>query len=318
MLIYNQLDKIELVVGMKELLEEYGRYLLVERGLSLNTYKGYLSDLKKFEKFLIDNNISSFEKVKKNDIISYLEYLSNEVQSISINRQLVSIRNFYLFLLMEEKIKVNPCETISNPKINKKIPSVLSLEEILAMINTIKDDIYGKRDKAMLTLMYSCGLRVSELISIKISDLYFQEALIKCKGKGSKERIIPINDYAIEILNDYLLFSRKELLKDKKSSSYVFLNKNGNPLSRIYFWKLIKNYALKAGIKKEIYPHTLRHSFATHLLENGANLRIIQTLLGHENITTTQVYTHISSSSLQENYQKFHGKIKHLNSQNKK
>ncbi len=318
MLIYKQLAKIELVIKVNELLEEYGRYLLVERGLSLNTYKGYLSDLKKFKVFLINNNISSFEEVTKKDITSYLEYLSDNVQSISINRQLVSLRNFYLFLLVEEKIKINPCETISNPKINKKIPSVLSLEEILAMINVIKDDIYGKRDKAMLTLMYSCGLRVGELVSLKVSDLYFQEALIKCKGKGSKERIIPVNDYAIQILTEYLSFSRKELLKDKKSSSYLFLNKNGNPLSRVYFWKLIKNYALKAGIKKEIYPHTLRHSFATHLLENGANLRIIQTLLGHENITTTQVYTHISSASLQENYQKYHNKIKPLNSQNKK
>lgn len=297
---------------MDEMLEEYGRYLIVEKGVSLNTYKAYLSDLKKFQEFLTQQKITSFIEVNNKQIASYINHLSKNVQSVSINRHLVSIRNFYLYLLQEEKINKNPCETIENPQIRKKIPLVLTLDEILALLSCIKDDIQGKRDKAMLTLMYSCGLRVSELISIKISDLFIKESLIKCKGKGSKERVIPINDYACSILQTYIQESRKYLLENKKSSAYLFLNRQGNHLSRVYFWKMVKKYAVKAGIKKEIYPHTLRHSFATHLLENGANLRIIQTLLGHANITTTQIYTHISSSSLQESYSKYRGKIKKI------
>lgn len=297
---------------MDEMLEEYGRYLIVEKGVSLNTYKAYLSDLKKFQEFLTQQKITSFIEVNNKQIVSYINHLSKNVQSVSINRHLVSIRNFYLYLLQEEKINENPCETIENPQIRKKIPLVLTLDEILALLSCIKDDIQGKRDKAMLTLMYSCGLRVSELISIKISDLFIKESLIKCKGKGSKERVIPINDYACLILQTYIQESRKYLLENKKSSAYLFLNRQGNHLSRVYFWKMVKKYAVKAGIKKEIYPHTLRHSFATHLLENGANLRIIQTLLGHANITTTQIYTHISSSSLQESYSKYRGKIKKI------
>lgn len=297
---------------MKEMLEEYGRYLIVEKGVSLNTCKSYLSDLKKFQYFLEENKITSFIDVTDHQIISYINHLSKHIQSVSINRNLVSIRNFYLYLLQEEKITKNPCEKIENPQIRKKIPSVLTLDEILALISSINDDVQGQRDKAMLTLMYSCGLRVSELVSIKISDLFIKEALIKCKGKGSKERVIPINDYACSILQKYIQESRKQLLDNKKSSAYLFLNRQGNALSRVYFWKIVKKYALKAGIKKEIHPHTLRHSFATHLLENGANLRIIQTLLGHANITTTQIYTHISSASLQENYSKYRGKIKKI------
>ncbi|MBE6124286.1 MAG: site-specific tyrosine recombinase XerD [Erysipelotrichaceae bacterium] len=294
---------------MEELIAEYGRYLVVEKGVSLNTHKGYLSDLNKFKLFLKEQKVSSFDSVTKEQIKLYIEVLREKVESITVNRNLVSIRNFYNFLLLEQRVKENPCETIVNPKINKKIPTVLSLEEVLSLLEIIDEDLYGKRDKAMLTLMYSCGLRVSELVNLKINDLFLQEALIKCKGKGSKERVIPINEYAITILLSYINDSRKKMLVEKKSASYLFLNKNGNQLSRVYFWKMVKKYAVKAKIKKEIYPHTLRHSFATHLLENGANLRIIQTLLGHENITTTQVYTHISSASLQENYQRYHQKI---------
>ncbi len=289
---------------MNSEIEEYSHYIIVEKGLSKNTYKSYFDDINKFKEYLISKKITSFGDVDREVIVGYLKFIGDKISPKSVNRHIVSLRNFYLFLLEENKIEENPFEKIENLSIKRKLPTILTVDEVIALIESTSKDKYGLRDKAMIALMYSCGLRVSELVTLKVSDLFLQEKLVKCKGKGSKERMVPINDYAISVVTDYMKESRNELLGNKKSG-FLFLNNKGNVISREYFWKIIKYLALKANITKDIHPHTLRHSFATHLLENGANLRIIQTLLGHSDITTTQIYTHVSSASLAENYAKY-------------
>ena len=286
---------------------DYLHYLTVERGLSANTIDSYHNDLTQFTIFLKQQEILSFSQVKRQDITSYLEAeTAQKKANSSIIRSVTSLRRFFQYLVHEKKINVDPMSLIDTPKQQKHLPEVLSRQEVerlLASPNASKT--LGLRDKAILELMYATGLRVSEAINLKLPDLHLPVGLIKTIGKGQKERIIPIGDTAAHWIQVYIEQSRGKLLKEKRSN-YLFLNFHGNKLTRQGVWKNLKLYVQKAGITKHITPHTLRHSFATHILENGADLRTVQELLGHADISTTQIYTHLSKRRLSEIYEKTH------------
>ena len=230
----------------------------------------------------------------------------------SMSRELSSIRAFHKFLHLEGIVHENVALALASPKKDKKLPTVLSVEEVMKILSLLNDDTpYNARNHAMIEVMYACGLRVSELVNLKISELHLTSKMISTTGKGTKERLVPINDYAAKVLKNYIIEHRPKLLK-KQSSPYVFLNNLGEPISRQSFFILIKKLCTEAGIQKEISPHTLRHSFATHLLEAGTDLRLIQEMLGHEDISTTQIYTHLSKQKIKDVYKTSHprgGKI---------
>ena len=277
---------------MKEI---YKNYLLTERNLSLDTIYAYISDINQLLSFTISNRIT------ETSIDDYFVKLNkSQFLDSSINRKMSSIRAFFRFLYEENYISDNPAKNINTPHILRKLPDVLTQNEILKILdecdlNTMK----GKRDRAMIEVAYGSGLRVSELINIKLSDIDFDESLIRIYGKGKKERIVPIGQFGISYTKIYINDVRHNL-KNFLNSDILFLNMNGNPITRMGFWKILKFYTLKAGIKKHVSPHTLRHSFATHLLEGGADLRSIQEMLGHSSITTTEIYTHIDREYLKE------------------
>ena len=284
---------------MNEEINDYLHYLTIERGLSLNTRKSYERDLLQYLHYLEDEQITSWQDVDRYVVINYLEKMHDEKKApATVTRMITSLRRFHQFLRQERLTDHDPMQHIDTPKKVQKLPSTLSLTEVERLIetpDTTKN--LGIRDRAILEVMYATGMRVSELVGLKLSDLHLSLGLVQTLGKGDKERIIPLGDYAIQWLERYLDEARP-LLVANPSETHVFVNHHGTGLSRQGIWKNLKQLVREAGINKEVTPHTLRHSFATHLLENGADLRTVQELLGHADISTTQIYTHITKKRM--------------------
>lgn len=295
-------------MGMTHDLDEFVHFIKVERGLSQNTIAAYLRDLKQYERFLCEKKgCTTYQEVTRADIQDYLYTVKSSGKSTATLARLVtSIRTFHQFLQREKWTDHDPSSLITPPKIDKRLPKVLSLEEVDALL-TIPDGRtpFGLRNKAMLETLYATGIRVSELLSLHISDAHVSMGFVRVIGKGDKERIVPLGRQAAEAISIYLERGRSQLLK-KHACDHLFLNHHGKPLSRQGFWKIIKQLATEAAIRRPLSPHTLRHSFATHLLENGADLRAVQEMLGHADISTTQIYTHVSKSRMKDVYQAFH------------
>ena len=292
---------------MQELLDAFLNYLAVERGLSRNTIVSYQEDINAYINFLTGMHINSFSLTKKKDITDFM--LSQKDRGLapnSVARRLAAIKALYRFLVRERILKTDPSNLIDSPKLWKKIPQTLSANEVEALLSqpNIRNR-QGIRDKAILETLYATGMRVSEAVNLKTGNLNLEVGFLRCTGKGNKERIIPLGRKAISSLKRYLGVSRPQHLKNKESD-FLFLNRFGKKISRQSLWKIIKRYAKYARIKKPIRPHILRHSFATHLLERGADLRSVQEMLGHANISTTQIYTHISKERLKAIHRMFH------------
>lgn len=288
----------EFKMDNETLIKNFCDYLIMERNYSNNTMLAYRNDVSHFAIFIKKELLD----VNSDDISKYLKYHEN-LSNKTISHEISSFKSFFDYYEKIGKIKRNPTEKITRPKLDKKLPTVLSLEEISSLLNIEINNQYDARNKAIMELLYSSGLRISELINLELANIDLDEDLIRVMGKGSKERIVPLGDYAIEAISTYINDYRP--LLNKKNSSYIFLNNRGYPISRQFIFKTIKLECIKKGIKKNISPHTLRHTFATHLLKNGADLRIIQELLGHENIATTQIYTHITNDELKNEYNDF-------------
>ena len=289
---------------MKEYLKEYLITLRIERNLSPKTCDAYKRDLTDYLSFIKAEKIT---KITQMDVRNYIRELNNrELAPSSISRRFSSIRSYHKFLSAEKLMNDNPTVILSGPKSPKKLPSVLSENEISSIINCIEETSqFGKRDKAIIEMLYSCGLRVSELCDLDLSNLFLDDDLIRIFGKGMKERLLPIGKRAKAYLNNYLIHVRPGF-KKKDQFSTVFLSRNGKPLTRAMINKIINKWSSLSGISKTVSPHTLRHSFATHLLEGGADLRFVQALLGHSDITTTQIYTHLDKEHLKEVYKTHH------------
>lgn len=292
---------------MRGLIDTFLNYISVERGLSQNTISSYRRDLNLYVDFLTNNRIDALSKTTKNDIVNFMMFQKDQGLNVnSISRRLTAVRIFYRFLVRERILKTDPSSLVDSPKTWKKIPEALSVNEIELLLHQPNiRQIQGIRDKAILEVLYATGMRVSEAVNLKIDSSNFDVGFVRCIGKGNKERIIPLGKKAIESVKKYLSASRPNFLK-KKESDFLFLNRFGSKISRQSLWKLIKRYALNAQIKKPIKPHILRHSFATHLLEHGADLRSVQEMLGHSNISTTQIYTHINKDRLKTIHKTFH------------
>ncbi|MCF7886968.1 MAG: site-specific tyrosine recombinase XerD [Candidatus Omnitrophica bacterium] len=295
---------------MNTYIEAFFDYLSVERGLALNSIKSYKTDLNKYKKYLNKLGIDNPRKVKREDISEFIFSLRSSLSIRTISRILSSVKNFYQFLLREKIISHDPSSLIESPKLEKKIPSFLTSQEVVMVLKApnLKNN-RGIRARAILEVMYATGLRVSELVDLKTQDVNLEVGFIKCKGKGSKERIVPLGNTANHFIKKYKQQARPSLLKEKESI-FLFLAQGGHKLSRQTVWKIIKAMVKKAKIKKKVSPHTLRHSFATHLIEGGADLRSVQEMLGHANITTTQIYTHINQTRLKEIHNQFHPRSK--------
>ncbi|WP_050615637.1 site-specific tyrosine recombinase XerD [Bacillus testis] len=294
---------------MEDALKDFMHFLTVEKGLAKNTIVSYERDLKSYIRFLVHvEQLTDLNAVRRGNIVAFLSGLKQEEKSSkTIARHIASIRSFHQFLLREKQTEHDPSVHIDTPQKERTLPKVLSMEEVEALLDAPKGtDGFGLRDQAMLELMYATGMRVSELISLDVSDVHGTMGFVRCVGKGSKERIIPIGKTALAAIDRYLDKGRPLLANPKKSCDALFLNHHGGRLSRQGFWKILKGLALKANIEKELTPHTLRHSFATHLLMNGADLRSVQEMLGHADISTTQIYTHITNTRLKDVYTKFH------------
>ncbi len=292
---------------MKELIDSFLDYLSVERNLAKNTIIAYRQDLNIYLDFILKRGLTVLSKISKNDIVEFMLFEKEQrIAPNSISRRLAAIRMFHRFLARERVLKNDPTTLIDSPKLWKKIPDTLSLNEVESLINQPDPrDCQGARDKAILETLYATGMRVSELADLKINAVNLDIGFLRCIGKGNKERIIPLGKKAIHSIKRYLDFSRKNFLKNK-TSDFLFLSRSQDALSRQSIWKLIKRYAKEAKIKKTVKVHTLRHSFATHLLERGADLRSVQEMLGHSNISTTQIYTHIDKERLKAVHKLFH------------
>ncbi len=293
---------------MESFLKEYLSFLKLERNLSGNTISSYKNDITSLLHYLSERGISDPSDITFSHLIEFFKTLSEVCLSNSTAaRYFSSIKSFFKYLFEIKYIQENPIERLSSPKLAKNLPVVLTIEEIDSIITEpdAKNKL-GLRDKALLELLYACGLRVSELINLKISDLFLKEEVIRVFGKGSKERIVPIGSSAITWIENYLLNSRPLLEKKSKSESILLLNNRATKLSRMGVWKIIDKHTKTAGIKKDVHPHTFRHSFATHLLEGGADLRAVQEMLGHADISTTQIYTHIDRDYIKQVHKDFH------------
>jgi len=291
----------------KDMLETFLTYLVVIKGLSKNTSQSYKTDIEKLFAFVERKELDSITRLKPNLISEFLAELNISGLNISsINRCIVSIKQFFKYLMLENIIETDPTADLVSPRMKKTIPDVLSLEDIEKILN-VPDltKFEGIRDSAMLEVLYASGLRVTELVELKQVNINYDHGYLIVMGKGSKERIVPIGLTSIKKINDYLELSRPHLVKNELSD-YLFITRRGTCFTRQGFWKLIKAYAKEAGIVKNISPHTIRHSFATHLLERGADLRTIQLLLGHSDISTTQIYTHVETKRLREIHKKYH------------
>lgn len=293
---------------MEVFLKEYLSILRFEKNLSENTTNSYRTDLQKFLNFIREHDLTDLNQVTFKHLTEFFEYQKKDgIDSSTTARYMSSLKGFFGYLEDNDYIEKNPTTRLSSVKKSRKLPAVLSfpeIERILSSPNT--EEITGLRDKAILETFYSSGLRVSELINLKVNDLYFADEVVRVFGKGSKERIVPMGSSAINWLKEYLTKARPMLEKKNKSQNYVFLNKRGTKLSRMWIWKIVNRYAQEAGITKEIHPHTFRHSFATHLLEGGADLRAVQEMLGHADISTTQIYTHIDRNYIKQVHKEHH------------
>ena len=279
---------------------KYKRYLLLEKGLSANSIDAYMTDLQKLADFANNKNLI-FSEIKLSHLEEFLAELHDQgLKARSMARVISGIKSFFHFLVLDGFIKDNPSRLLEAPKIGLKLPVVLSVEEIDSILGAIDvSTAEGTRNYAIIETLYSCGLRVSELTNLRFSDLFFDEGFIRVQGKGSKQRLVPISETAIQKIKNYLQHRSQQIVK-KGSEDIVFLSSRGTAISRITVFHYIKQYAQTVGIEKEISPHVFRHSFATHLLERGANIRVIQEMLGHEKITTTEIYTHIDRSFLRQ------------------
>jgi integrase/recombinase XerD len=292
---------------MEKTLKDFIYYLAVEKGLAKNTLESYERDLKGFLSYLQKEAVGGVEEIKRSHILGYMAHLrSKGLAASTVSRSLASIRSFFHFLLKERYVQENPANDMESPKQEKKLPKVISMSEIDFLLKQPDETkTSGIRDKAMLELLYATGIRVTELIDLCINDVNTESGYIRCLGKGSKERIVPIGTLAIQKVKDYIGKGRPKMVKELNEQA-LFVNQHGHRLTRQGFWKILKKYARQAGINKEITPHTLRHSFATHLLENGADLRSVQEMLGHADISTTQIYTQVSKRKLRDVYERSH------------
>ena len=292
---------------MDALVDQYLQYILVEKGLAAQTIAAYSRDLVRYIRYLKKNRITKIQHADTAIILRYLIHLRNRgLGTTSRARHLVTIRGFYRFLVQEKYLSANHAKVVDLPKRQVTLPDVLSVDEVRNLLETPEPTtLAGYRDVAMLELLYAAGLRVSELINLKLLDVNLEACFVRVTGKGSKERVVPFGSYAKLHLDSYLEFARPGQLK-QRVSPYLFIARAGQPMSRQGFWKLLRKYALKSGLTKHITPHTLRHSFATHLLEGGADLRTVQVMLGHVDIATTQIYTHVAQKHLKEIHTKFH------------
>jgi len=290
------------------ILQNYQYYLQIEKGLSINTIDSYSRDIKKLIKYLEENEITiSPIAIKQDEIQEFIYTTSKLINARSQARLISGLRNFFNYLVFEEYRKENPIDLIETPKIGRKLPDTLAIEEIDLLISAIDlSEPQGERNRTILETLYSCGLRVSELINLKISNLFFDEGFIQVIGKGNKQRFVPINIHTQKFILLYINNIRTHITISKGFEDYVFLNRRGKNLTRVMIFTIIKNLTVKAGIKKKISPHTFRHSFATHLLERGADLRAIQQMLGHESITTTEIYMHLDKSFLKQVMNSYH------------
>lgn len=288
-------------------IEAFVDYVLVERGLAANTVAAYRRDLQQWAAFLLERGRRSFGKASQDDLLVYLERMRRQARARStVCRKLSALRGFYAFLVRERGLKANVTENVDLPKPAKQIPQTLGVHEVQALLDA--PDVTrseGIRDRAMLYLLYACGLRVSELVGLQVRDVNISEGFVRCVGKGSKERIVPVAKRAVEMVEFYLRNVRPEFCRDAAEGA-LFLTQRGRPLHRGSFWRIVKQHARRAGIERNVSPHTLRHSFATHLLAGGVNLRSIQEMLGHADITTTQIYTRVARDRLRRVYDETH------------
>ncbi|HCB67407.1 MAG: site-specific tyrosine recombinase XerD [Tenericutes bacterium GWF2_38_8] len=298
---------------MKYLLKDFEYYLKKEKGSSQNTIAAYLTDLNQYTLFLEKyHEITKPKFIEKKHIEGFLKSMKRQVSTKSLARKLTAIKGFHHFLMIEKEVDADVAKAFSAPKVEKSLPQVLSIDEVVSILEQVdKTKPLGLRNMALLELIYGSGLRVSELLDIQMEDIHLNQGYVIVKGKGNKERMVPISDMSIIALRNYIVKSREHLLGDLKVN-FLFVNQNGNRLSRQGFFKILKKLSTDAGVKTECSPHTLRHSFATHLLENGMDLRTLQTLLGHEDISTTQIYTHISQKRIKEIYKDAHPRAKEV------
>ncbi len=293
---------------MKTYLDQFIAYLKFERNLSENSIDAYSKDLSRYISFLGGRKIKIPEEIKENDVSRLIQSLSHlGLAASSVSRNLSSIKSFHKFLVGENILNNDPTENIKGPKLRRHLPSVLSFDEIQSIIKQINiKTSLGLRDRAMIELIYASGLRITELLQLPLRETYFNESIIRVFGKGSKERLVPTSEVALNWISKYLDTARPYLDRFNRSDGITFLNVRGTVMSRMGFWKILKGLVNLAGIRKEITPHTFRHSFATHLLEGGADLRAVQEMLGHADISTTQIYTHLDRTYLKQVYQQFH------------
>ncbi len=296
-------------MSWKSLIKGYENYLKIEKSLSSNTVDAYIRDINKMDGFFnSEDSKKKINSINHEDFQNYLTHLNElKINARSQSRVISSMRSFFKYLMIEKIIDNNPSELLENPKTGKKLPEFLTIDEIDLMVSQIdrsKSD--GERNIAILEVLYGCGLRVTELIELKISEIYWKEGFIRIIGKGNKERLVPLGKIASKHLKIYLNEIRVHQKIDNQFIDYVFINKNGKKLSRVMIFKIIKKLTEKAGIQKNVSPHTLRHSFATHLVEGGADLRAVQEMLGHQSITTTEIYTHLDKNYLKQNILDYH------------
>ena len=296
-------------MSWKSLIKGYENYLKIEKSLSYHTVDAYLRDINKMDDFFnTEDSKKKISSINHEDFQNYLAHLNKlNINARSQSRVISSIRSFFKYLMIEKIIDHNPSELLENPKTGKKLPEFLTIDEIDSMVSKIdrsKSD--GERNIAILEVLYGCGLRVTELIELKISEIYWKEGFIRIIGKGNKERLVPLGKIASKHLKIYLSEIRVHQKINNQFVDHVFVNKNGKKLSRVMIFKIIKKLTEKAGIQKNVSPHTLRHSFATHLVEGGADLRAVQEMLGHQSITTTEIYTHLDKNYLKQNILDYH------------
>lgn len=293
---------------LQDPLEDFLHYLQVERGLAENTLTSYRRDLTQYMNYIRKSSKKdAWDFIQRQDLAQFLLHLKNDGKSpATMSRAISSIRSFHQFLLREQVTTQDPSVHIEMPRERRKLPKVLSAKEVEQLLTIEETTPLAIRNKAMLELLYATGLRVTELVTLQVSDLHLTMGFVRCLGKGSKERIVPLGDVAKKAIEKYLSEGRTELVKRGEDENKLFVNQHGRPLTRQGFWKIIKTIAINSGLHKRITPHMLRHSFATHLLENGADLRAVQEMLGHTDISTTQIYTHVTRARLKDMYDEHH------------
>ena len=291
---------------MEAHIRTYLNSVRVEKGLADNTITAYRRDLEKFASFAQQRKLST-QHVQRRDVVDFLAMLYHRgLDSRSVARHLTTLRNFFRFALIEGYITEDPSATVESPKFRRALPDFLSLEEVDRLLRQPDTNtVSGIRDRAMIELMYSCGLRVSELCGLRVSDIQREEGCVRCIGKGNKERLVPVGRQALEAVQRYLRDSRTKLLGER-NSPFLFLGQTGNAIDRVAYWQRLRHYGRKAGLRRSLKPHMLRHSFATHLLDRGADLRSVQIMLGHADISTTQIYTHVVEERLKRVYKEHH------------